>query len=440
MGTGISELSLNQAKNLSWRDTLYTLLIALYLSVPAINAIGVKIIPALSGLFMTSLYVSIGLAILVYSVLAFIARPKVDVRIFVFYCLIIFAYIFTYIGNARSDLHFNKFITLTVIAMLCPYVKRIKYRQFVIYLMVLPFFGIFFLNQVFSIKGVLNETITMGISYAFLPTVIASIVYLFFYFKDSNRKFISLVFIAINSVYLFKIFQFGSRGPVLCIVTCFAILICFKYKDNKINMVSRKIVILMILLILVIANFWTVLGWVNSLLLALGIKINAISKLYRLQSFTNDISNGRLLIWSTVWKEIWKSPIYGHGLSTTFYNLKFAYPHNFILQLLYDGGLLLFIPLIFFFISGFVNWFRNCSRDCFAFGIVLFSMSIPGAMFSGDLWENGRLWLALSFFIYCGIRGYLPELNDRFKSAVATVKKNRHKTDLDFFASDNDDN
>ena len=93
-----------------------------------------------------------------------------------------------------------------------------------------------------------------------------------------------------------------------------------------------------------------ILEWMNNVLLDSDIKLDFVRKTLKIQT---DISNGRNAITEYVVENIFKSPIWGHGVSTITYNSNgmIPYPHNFILQLFYDGGILLAVPVLFFVIK-----------------------------------------------------------------------------------------
>jgi len=94
----------------------------------------------------------------------------------------------------------------------------------------------------------------------------------------------------------------------------------------------------------------------------------------------------------------WELPIFGHGISSIFYNSggQIIYPHNMLLQIVYDGGLLMGLVFIYILI-GFI---RNCVKsqdDQSKLLLFLGTITIPKMLFSSDMWTN------LSFFILCGL-------------------------------------
>ena len=160
----------------------YTFLIAFYLCIPAINVIGVAIKSSLAGFFMSFLYVITG-AIIAFTFFQELVKTKNVISVvFVVVALISSFYVLTLMVAPYSDLKVVKFVTMTLIAILCPYNKNIDVRRFVEYVMAIPAFGILIKNRIFTVNGARYETITMGLSYAFLPSVICAIVFFAYYF------------------------------------------------------------------------------------------------------------------------------------------------------------------------------------------------------------------------------------------------------------------
>jgi len=67
---------------------------------------------------------------------------------------------------------------------------------------------------------------------------------------------------------------------------------------------------------------------------------------------SSQASSGRDEIYSTAWNKSWEKPFFGHGIGGWVYDdlTDLAYPHNHLLELFYEGGLvavLLFLILLF---------------------------------------------------------------------------------------------
>jgi hypothetical protein len=124
-----------------------------------------------------------------------------------------------------------------------------------------------------------------------------------------------------------------------------------------------------------------------------GIEIEAISKMIRLQDEDGDLSNGRNYLNTLTWDGILASPLLGNGLDQFDNNYPGeSYPHNFLLQILYDGGIWLFLILSPIFIRS-IKFLRSRTYNEYAMYMTLFFASVPGALFSQDLWAIPILWM-----------------------------------------------
>lgn len=137
---------------------------------------------------------------------------------------------------------------------------------------------------------------------------------------------------------------------------------------------------------------------ISNYLAQFDISLNVIDKFLRLNN-AGDMTNGRDDIDKVAWEGIWNSPIIGHGTSQFDKYTGLGYPHNFILQMLYDGGIVLasivFIPIA----RSLLQKKRLISEEEFILLLCLFFASVPGALFSGDLWNSIVLWMFFGFVV-----------------------------------------
>lgn len=406
-----NDLQNKKLKN-KWYVIFCSLMMALYMEIPMINQIVIAMLPSMAGKVMTALYILCALCVCAVIGYSTIKGRRINIKLLACLTIVVVLYLLTNLFTTYSELELVQFISYTVLAILIPSVFEINGKLFLRASMTYSIFGIFYIEKIFHITNVANQTIGMGISYAFLPTIIAATVYLMLYVKEDQgrEKTFFLFVILINVFYFFKIIQYGSRGPVFSILLCIFFLICFKYKvaKGRIAPVGIKFILLGIGVILVLANISTVLGTVQMLLNAQDIHIHTIDKIIRLSSSSEGISNGRTVIYRSVLEEIAKNPLLGYGMSTSMHNIGINYPHNFILQMIYDGGIFLTVPILGFAIAGLLKILRHCNLSEYAVVVAMFFMSVPGAMVSGDLWENNRLWLVISMLILgAGIRKFI---------------------------------
>lgn len=381
-----------------------TFFVAFFIDIPALNQIFVSFFPGLSGQLMTIMYLSCGVMLVILAVPTIIVDHFVNKKLFLIILFITMGYFLTIILAPYSDLSVTNFCVYTLIALLMVLLYKVDGKLLILLIMIVPVFGITNVNDIFATNTYQYETISMGVSYAFMPTVISAIVYFYTYYNNETikKKIIIIPILVVNIIYLFKIVQFGSRGVVFCFLCCFIFFNCFHYDkiNKKVSFEGYKVFFISIITMVFLMNIWTIFATIENLIESAGFQINAINKFFRLANTTGrDITNGRTAIYEATINGIWQSPIWGHGYSTTMNNLGFIYPHNFMLQLLYDGGILLTIPIIYLVVEGFFSWYKFCSEAEFTVISALLFMSIPGALFSGNLWENNRLWLTFAVLI-----------------------------------------
>ncbi len=389
-----------EKRNTNMIHELDSLLVSLYISIPAINAIICAVFPSLSGRLMTILYLGVGTVIVIRPVTRKQNRRISYQQVVLLFLLLLFL-VGTILITPYSTIKITKFLPLTLIPYLIPISMNIDGKKMLEYLMTIPIFGVLFINKVFYVVGFKYESVTMGISYAFLPCVVAAIVFWRYYADEYKGNIWIIAVTIVDLVYAYELIKFGSRGPLLSILLCIAYALIFNNRESGGIAIPRKrIAIVMFVIIIIIYNGQSLASLLNTFLEKHDIYINALDKFSRLHDKTGDVTNGRTEIWKLAIHGFIESPIWGNGLCTSKNNYGYIYPHNFILQFLYDGGVILFLPFVISFYKGFIDWFKNCSMNQFVIGTSMLIMSFPGAMLSGDLWENPRLWIAISYFIF----------------------------------------
>ena len=287
----------------------------------------------------------------------------------------------------------------TIVPLCIPQIVGIDAVKTVKLLMILPSFGIFFVHKIFSLT--LFGTIEMDLTYSFLTPIIATFVYLSIFFKESKRKerLFLLLLGGINIVYFLYCILFGSRAAGLSILLCIVFLACTKVGYNgkgfKIKLLFWYFLLSIVLIVLF---FDTILYGAVDLLKNLGFESMQLEKMVKLYEL-GDLSDGRSDINALAVDGILKSPLYGHGLSASQPFTNYAYPHNFILQLLLDGGVVLFLIIMVPMIIHLLKLKAKGTKDEYLLLITLFFASVPGALFSLDIWENSRFWLFMGFLL-----------------------------------------
>lgn len=311
---------------------------------------------------------------------------------------VILFYFITVVFIAPPFTTFVFFMVLTVISFILPSITKVDGRLFLRLSMILSFPAVFRLNHIFVFQRY-SDSITMGQSYAFLFPVIATIVYLFVYFKYDLfwGKVITIALTIINGVYAYYLVFFGSRGPVLAILSVILFLSVFRQPGERagIKTLKGRFAIITSIVVIALFSFVALINLFHDVLGTYGISLEFVDKFLSLED-TGDMSNGREWIYAVSFSDIRRSPFWGMGFDQFFHNhgqTGIAYSHNFIIQILYDGGLLLFLVLVIPIWKGIKKVWKTCTTDEYAVVVALAFGSIPRALVSGDLWQNGPLWM-----------------------------------------------
>lgn len=376
-------------------------LLALFANTKFVNLIVLAAFPSLSGVFMAAMYGAmvpllfiVGIFVQKHS-LNEMSRSHIAIAIT---CL--FWYVATSVLIGPPSVSFAFFGVFTLAAFLIPGFVRIDVRTVLLSLIITSSVGIFYVNQII-ISSIMEEgTLSMGICYSMLVPVIANLVYIRYFFMQEKKlmKIALLPITAINIFYLVQMTMFGSRGPVLCALLLIASLFLIFVEDSTIRIRKGRVLIIAVCVVIVALSFTQILQVISNYLAQFDISLNVIDKFLRLDN-AGDMTNGRDDIDKVAWEGIWNSPIIGHGTSQFDKYTGLGYPHNFILQMLYDGGIVLasivFIPIA----RSLLQKKRLISEEEFILLLCLFFASVPGALFSGDLWNSIVLWMFFGFVV-----------------------------------------
>lgn len=382
---------------------IQTLLVAIFLDTRAINRIlaygGFSEEGLLNILYPLCilLMVSVGYLLKKYRMCS-----KVDRYVIVLVLLLPLYYFFTSYFVAEPFTSITLFLALCVAALLLPQYCKIEARPLLIFTMIIPSVAIFKMDQVFASYLDWSESISMDACYAFLVPITAACVYALTYLNEDSMKvkLLILPFLVINFLFFLRIAMYGSRGPIVSLVITLLFFYTVRKKEDIGIIVSKKRLFTVVLLSLVLYfTFIDLLISIVGFLGDFGLEVTFFEKFLNLAK-EGDVSNGRKDIASIAIKGFLSSPFWGNGMDSFNANTGLAYPHNLFLQLLYDGGLLLSAVIILPILKKIKRTYHNCSYDEYTVYTFLLMCSVPGSMFSMDIWSNGVLWFAFgSLFV-----------------------------------------
>lgn len=204
----------------------------------------------------------------------------------------------------------------------------------------------------------------------------------------------------------------GARGVILGIAAFFVIRILkFSGTDNS-QKIKRILVISALLILLCFSR--NILLFLSRNLAKLGVHSRSITMLL------NDTwhMGGRYGLWSTIWDGFVSNPFAIRGISADFVILNGSYTHNIILELLYEGGLILggfFLVLIG--IKSVQTVTGKIDGDAEELLLLFFCSSVPRLFISGTLWGEVYFWCW--FVMSCRLKSMRHRVN-RGKSSCCT--------------------
>lgn len=244
----------------------------------------------------------------------------------------------------------------------------------------------------------------LGTIYDLLPCIVLAM-YHFAYYRKKASVLTKLCYVYYVYV-LIKMLFVIVRGALLTLMVGLAI-IYLNRPQNKweaIRSWSMKKKILIgfgvVLATLAVLNFDLVITWLYTTLESMGINFGVITKFYFYMS-TGNITDNREPYYELVHEMFLKSPIWGTGVQTFYaYSLDgAAYPHNYVLQFLFEGGLVLMVPLTFITLRELYRVLAASyvSVDKMVFSACLLLLSVVPGMFSINIWYNRTFWMAVMF-------------------------------------------
>lgn len=394
--------------------SLASIAVAFFIDIKCINYILKAILNIEEeGGFMPILYMTVIIVILFVSLLQYKYLMRINKYVIFIFLFILAWYQFTNSVIGAPRVPFQFLCVFTLAAFFAPSIIQIDPKIFLKFVMLLPSVGVFYSSTIFSIQDSMNNTLSLQVSYAFLVPVVATIIYVKFYYMQENHlgKAMGMLAVFINLIYVYQILSYGARGPFLCIVSLLLYFILVKKRRGS-GVIFKKNISLLILIVGIFVSIFFIetLTVASSSLHTLGLNLNVIDKSLHKYAEIGDISNGRDYIAGITINGILEKPLFGYGMDQFENNTGIVYPHNFILQILYDGGLFFFLLFLVPVIYKLYKRIVACNINEYILIPFFFFISVPGALFSTDLWYNERLWIffgvvfASSFISDKGIR------------------------------------
>lgn len=226
----------------------------------------------------------------------------------------------------------------------------------------------------------------MVISYCVLKMTVSSLLLLFLD-KTLLIKCISFFVLLFSFVFLIT---FGARGAQLSLIASFLLL--FIYNNNKqFRFFSYKNMLIILICLLVFYYFVEIILYVKVVLTNYDINSVSIDRLFYALENDKDLSSGRFDVYFLAIKDFFDNPLFGNGVGS-FNSYSGAYPHNFVLQLLQEGGVLFGLPIIVVIIHAFFMLNSKICKENRFLLIFLICSGLIHLLLSSFYWSSSYFW------------------------------------------------
>ncbi|MBR0365548.1 MAG: hypothetical protein IJH94_01945 [Clostridia bacterium] len=320
---------------------------------------------------------------------------------FIMFCLALFAV--NKVIYKDSTIKWPNYIVYCIMPMFVGMLVKVDAEKLLRYILYLSLLLIPVAGEYFSMHttrtGAQLETIGMAASYNVMFFVMAAILH-FVYYKNRGNKVIWIAYMA-NIYYFYQSARYGTRGIFICYAVLAVMIFLNRYDENEqLVRSSGKNTVIFITAVMVAAIVITnIEGIVTALYKALSsmhIKIYALQKSVTMIK-SKEISNGRNEITDLAIAGIKEHFFVGNGIGMFTPNTGKVYPHNIILQLLYEVGIFLSLPFFWMIIKALIRLVNNTkmTKDNIVILTLFFCASVPRLMVSSQLWIQSAFWLMI---------------------------------------------
>ena len=216
------------------------------------------------------------------------------------------------------------------------------------------------------------------------------LIYYLFNSKSNNiKKIVTIILVLFN---IFVVFSFGSRGALIDIVA----FMMFSFITNKEKTAGKYITIIVIGIIIMmgVVFFNDIIDTLINIFDELGINSRTLTIL----STDLNHDSGRSEIWESIIKEIEQNPFKVRGINAE-YAIVGIYSHNMFLELMYDLGILLGLPITIYIIYAIIKTLLVKKKSAYVhlLQLILFSF-FPLLLWSDSIWKSIFFWIWVCCF------------------------------------------
>ena len=264
--------------------------------------------------------------------------------------------------------------------------------------------SILLIPSAICLANLYDEKWRMPLSYALTTPVVASIVLIRYYAKNLRQTDMILIFVSV--VFAVIMLMYGKRGPILVIAVC-VLMVFLKPPSRTIELSGKQIAALAITALVgffVITNLESIFLRLIGIFNSVGIEAGAISRTLDLVGTRYGIDAGRGELLPVSINLFLEHPFLGNGLGSFYYvnagGHVMTYPHNFVLQLLDDGGAVLALLVLTPILRLFPKMLVSDHLDYYVMYIFLFVLAVPHFLVSSEIFHQPELWCLVAYSHY----------------------------------------
>lgn len=384
---------------------LNSIAVALMIAAPCITAVLARI--KLFANLQNNVIVLGAVCIFIFASLLMTKRLFIPIPALITTSFTFIAYMFTLLINSEQcDLSAVQYIFYAVIPIFV-IGQKIDGECIMRYVLYISLITLPMANSFFNIQYEQYTQAYMGNVYSLLTSVTVAMIHFKLYCKQSN---ILVKFSYLYNLYLLiQMLLYGNRGAVLCIIFCLIVLMINSYGENTLKPLSPPKILIIITVgivgIVTVINALPLLEALSSFLSSTFHSVPSfITKMIKYMS-SGDTSNGRDTISTFTTNAIFENPIIGNGIKTfeayvkSKTTFKWPYPHNYILQYLFEYGIIFGLVPVYLSLSLAVKtvFSRIKEKKEFALCCTLVCLNIPKLFVSTDPWASTTIWMLITY-------------------------------------------
>ncbi len=319
--------------------------------------------------------------------------------IMLFSNIIIFP-VFTIIWYNYTQMSLLRLFTFSVFPMLL-FLYDFNPKKVIDYTCYFAPLTLFIQKALFEISGNFDQ-MHMGYSNAVAHLSIACMFELAYYRKENKNKIYMNFCIASGLFLMLRLLIQSTRGTFLTLVVAFMVvqITNFDENGNLRKQVSKKVILALVALI-IIYNFSAIFNIVERQFEVMGVSLPSAFQKTIDAIASDDLDHGRNELSIFTREHIIQRPIFGYGTQMfDYYNREFSYPHNCILQLLFENGIVGSAYIILNLLVGMASTLLprdSVGKDeLLARQLIMFT-SLPMLLYSDEMWIYPAFWMFLMF-------------------------------------------